>query len=465
MNFLEKIESFESIVCLIDENKKNFSYKNILMKSETLGKNLKSRSLIFVLAENHIEFFTSYISFFRKGLVQMLLNPKISTILLNEFIKTYMPNYIFLPNSRKNDLKSCEVLIEFDDHKILELNKDNSYSLNKDLILLLSTSGSTGSKKFVRISYENIYHNTKNIVDFLKIGENHKTITTMPPFYTYGLSVINTHLFAGASILVTNIRAIERTFWKLMKDQKVCSFAGVPYFYEVLNKIKFNEFDLPDLKYFTQAGGALRKDLIEYFVAYSEKNKKEFVIMYGQTEATARITYLPYKMLRKKIGSVGIPITGGKIHLVSDKSENSKKGEIIYEGKNVSLGYAKSFKDLIKEDQNKGILKTGDLAVKDSDGYLYITGRKSRDVKLFGHRISLDEVEQILFKKGYNCLCCGFDNKVTIFHTDNHYNNEVLKYISRTTNIHLDCFKLKLIKEFPLNENGKTSYEKLEKFL
>ena len=465
MNFLEKIESFESNVCLADENKKKFSYKNVLMKSETLSKNLKSRSLIFVLAENHIEFFTSYISFFRKGLVQMLLNPKISTILLNELIKTYMPNYIFLPNSRKDDLKNCEVLIEFDDHKILELNKDNSYSLNKDLILLLSTSGSTGSKKFVRISYENIYHNTKNIVDFLKIEENHKTITTMPPFYTYGLSVINTHLFVGASILVTNIRTIEKAFWKLMKDQKVCSFAGVPYFYEVLNKIKFDEFDLPDLKYFTQAGGALRKDLIEYFLAYSEKNKKEFVIMYGQTEATARMTYLPYKMLRKKMGSVGIPIAEGKIRLVSDKSENSKKGEIIYEGKNVSLGYAKNFKDLIKENQNKGILKTGDLAVKDSDGYLYITGRKSRDVKLFGHRVSLDEVEQILFKKGYNCRCCGFDNNVTIFHIDSAYNGEILKYISKQTNIHLNCFKLKYIKEFPLNENGKASYEKLEKFL
>ena len=109
-------------------------------------------------------------------------------------------------------------------------------------------------------------------------------------------------------------------------------------------------------------------------------------------------------MLRKKIGSVGIPITGGKIHLVSDKSKRDKKGEIIYEGKNVSLGYAKNFKDLAKKDENKGILKTGDLAVKDSDGYLYIIGRKYRDVKLFGHRVSLDEVEQILSKKGYNPL-------------------------------------------------------------
>ena len=465
MNFLEKIENFESNICLIDENKKKFSYKNILMKSETLSKNLKPRSLIFVLAENHTEFLTGYISFFRKGLVQMLLNPKISTVLLNELIETYMPNYIYFPSSRKNDLKNCEVLTELDKHKVLELNKNISYSLNKDLILLLSTSGSTGSKKFVRISYENIYHNTKNIVNFLKIDENHRTITTMPPFYTYGLSVINTHLLAGASILVTNIRAIEKTFWKLMRDEKICSFAGVPYFYEVLNKIKFDKFYLPDLKYFTQAGGALRKDLIEYFLSYSEKSKKEFIIMYGQTEATARMTYLPYKMLKKKIGSVGIPITGGKIHLVNDKTKNNKQGEIIYEGKNVSLGYAKSFKDLTKEDQNKGILKTGDLAVKDSDGYLYITGRKSRDVKLFGHRVSLDEVEQILFKKGYNCRCCGFDNKVTIFHIASTYNGEILKHISKQTHIHLDCFKLKHIKEFPLNENGKVSYEKLEKFL
>ena len=185
---------------------------------------------------------------------------------------------IFLPNSLSNDLKSYEVLTEFDDHVILKLNKDNFYSVNKDLILLLSTSGSTGSKKFVRISYENIYQNTKNIVNFLGINGSHRTITTMPPFYTYGLSVINTHLFTGASILVTNLKAIEKGFWKLMRDKKVCSFAGVPYFYEVLNKIKFNEFDLPDLKYFTQAGGALRKDLIEYFLTYSEKSKKEFNI-------------------------------------------------------------------------------------------------------------------------------------------------------------------------------------------
>ena len=230
MNFLKKIERFDSNICFIDVNDKKVLYKNILTKSEKLSKDLEPRSLIFVLAQNHIEFFTSYIGLFRKGLVQMLLDPKISTFLLKELIETYMPNYIFLPNSRKNDLKNYEVLSNLDNHKILKLNKSNSYSLDKDLALLLSTSGSTGSKKFVRISYENIYHNTKNIVNFLGIYGRHRTITTMPPFYTYGLSVINTHLFTGASILVTNLKVIEKAFWQLMRDQKVCSFAGVPYF-------------------------------------------------------------------------------------------------------------------------------------------------------------------------------------------------------------------------------------------
>ena len=457
MNFLNKIEKFNSNICFVDENEKKVIYKNILIKSEMLTKDLKERSLVFVLAQNNKEFFTSYVGFFRKGLVQMLLDPKISIDLLKELIEAYAPNYIFLPSSRMNDLKNHEVIAKLGNHIILKLNKDNFYSINKNLILLLSTSGSTGSKKFVRISYENIYENTKNIVKFLRINEHHRTVTTMPPFYTYGLSVINTHLFVGASILVTNFRAVEKIFWELMKSQKINSFAGVPYFYEVLHKIKFNQFNLPDLKYFTQAGGPLRKDLIDYFLTYSEKNKKEFIVMYGQTEATARMTYLPYKMSRKKMGSIGIPITGGKIHLVGNESKDDKEGEVIYEGKNVSMGYAKNFKDLNKNDENKGVLKTGDLAIKDNDGYLYIIGRKSRDVKLFGHRISLDEIEQILLKKGYNCLCCGFDNKVTIFHTDNNYNKEILRFISRTTNTHLDCFKLKHIKKFPLNENGKTS--------
>ena len=251
----------------------------------------------------------------------------------------------------------------------------------------------------------------------------------------------------------------------MIKEQKVTSFGGVPYFYEILRKLKFHKINLPNLKYFTQAGGPTNQEMTKYLLNYAEKNQIKFIVMYGQAEATARMTYLPSKVLRNKIGSVGIPIPGGKIILRNEKGKKDSKGEIIYMGKNVSLGYAKNFKDLTKGDENQGILKTGDLGKKDKDGYLYIVGRKSRNVKLFGHRVNLDDLEKILFNRGYNCVCCGFDNKVTIFHKDAAYGNEVVKYLSQIINIHSDCFKLKHIKKFPLNEIGKVSYKKLESFL
>jgi long-chain acyl-CoA synthetase len=462
MNFLKKIEKHKKNICFINEKNKNYSYENIITKSEKLTENLKERSLIFVLAQNHIDFFISYIGCFRKGLVQMLLDPKIASDQLNDLLKAYEPKYIFIPNLTKLNLKNYTILQTLGDHKILELNKNNFFSLNKNLSLLLSTSGSTGSKKFVRISYDNIYQNTKSIIRSLNIKKKEKTITTMPPFYTYGLSVINTHLFAGASILITNQSAVEKNFWTLIKDKKITSFAGVPYFYEILNKIKFDKIKLPNLRYFTQAGGALRKDLINYFLNYSKKNNKKFIIMYGQTEATSRMTYLPYEMSRKKIGSVGKPINGGKIYLLNNKLKNSSQGEIVYKGKNVSLGYAKNYKDLSKNDINKGVLRTGDIGKKDKEGYLYIVGRKSRDIKLFGHRISLDGIEEILIKKGYNCLCHEIKNRVMIFHSDNGYNDEIINYISKITKIHHSCFKLKYIKKFPKSENGKVLYKELE---
>ena len=465
MELLNKIERFNSNVCLIDENKKKILYKNVLKKSEILIQNLRSRTLIFVLAQNHIECITGYIGFLRKGLVQMLLNPKINIVLLKQLIHAYSPDYLFLPISRYKDFQHYDLVSELNDHKVLKLNKTNHYSINKNLSLLLTTSGSTGSKKFVRISHQNIYENAKNIVKYLNIDRTHSTITTMPPFYTYGLSIINTHLFSGASIVTTNISIVEKSFWALMKDQKVTSFGGVPYFYEILKKIKFHKIILPHLKYFTQAGGALNKDLIKYFLNYAEINKVKFIIMYGQTEATARMTYLPYKLAKNKIGSIGIPIPGGNITLRNNKKENNKNGEIIYKGKNVSMGYSKNYRDLVKADENKGILTTGDLAKKDEDGYLYVTGRKSREVKLYGHRVNLDEMEGILKHKGYKCICHGFDDQVIIFHTNKNYDKKVLKDLSYITKINIDCFKLKRLKEFPLGENVKILYKNLEKFI
>jgi acyl-coenzyme A synthetase/AMP-(fatty) acid ligase len=464
MKFLNNLDKYHSNICLIDENKKTISYNDLLSDHEKISKDLKSRSLIFTLSSNHIDFITTYVSFLKKGLVQVLLNSDIKKDYLQNLISKYLPEYIFLPNSRVIEFKNCEIILNFNNHSILKLNKDKNYTLNTNLALLLSTSGSTGSNKLVKISYENLNDNTKNIISFLKIDSTHRTITTMPPSYTYGLSIINTHLISGASIVVNSLTVMEKKFWILLNETKVSSFGGVPFFYEMLKKLSFSNMSLPSIKYFTQAGGHLKKELAEYYFKYALANKKLFYIMYGQVEATSRISYMQIDINNKeKIGSIGKPIPGGKIELRNNKSENDKDGEIVYSGKNVSMGYTSSFKDLKSDDNKNRILKTGDIGTKDEDGYFYITGRKIRDVKVYGHRVNLDEIEKILEKKSLKCFCIGSTDLIKIFYSNQNYkSSEIINFISNSTNINKKSFKTIFIKEIPVNQNGKISYNKLK---
>ena len=250
-----------------------------------------------------------------------------------------------------------------------------------------------------------------------------------------------------------------------MNSQKVTSFGGVPYMYEILKKLKFYKMKFPSLKYFTQAGGPLNEDLFKLFLDYAIKEKKKFIIMYGQAEASPRMTYLPYNMAKSKVGSIGIPISGGKIILKNKNKKNQKEGEIIYKGKNVSMGYANNLSDLKKKDINKGALATGDLARKDKDNYFYIIGRKSRDIKLFGHRVNLNELENILAKKGYDCICHEIKNKIAVFYTNANYDNKIIDYLSKVTKIKKNSFRMKFLNNFPFSENGKISYKNLENLL
>ena len=192
---------------------------------------------------------------------------------------------------------------------------------HEDLAVLLSTSGSTGSSKFVKLSKENILDNALNICKYLKINSNHTTITTMSPSYSYGMSIINTHFISGSKIILNNQSFFEKIFWDKVKKYKVNSFGGVPYHYEILKKLKFSNFNLPSLKYLTQAGGGMNKDLILYFLKCCKKNNIKFIQMYGQTEASPRISYLPFKIARKKIGSIGKAIPGGHIAIRKTKKQ------------------------------------------------------------------------------------------------------------------------------------------------
>jgi acyl-coenzyme A synthetase/AMP-(fatty) acid ligase len=288
--------------------------------------------------------------------------------------------------------------------------------------------------------------------------------------YTYGLSIINSHVIMGATLLLTVRNVVEHSFWDFVKEKKATSFGGVPYTYQVLKRIGFLEMDLPDLRTMTQAGGKLPLNLHQEFASYAEKTGKQFVVMYGQTEATARMGYLPAANAMERCGSMGIAIPGGKFWLEDDKGyeikEPDTQGELVYEGENVALGYACCPEDLKKEDEWKGILHTGDVAKRDQDGYYYITGRKKRFIKMFGNRVNLDEAERLLKEhfEGVDFACVGMDDHLIIYtdHRDEQGKDLILEHLYQMTGINSRAVRIQWVDKIPKNESGKTLYKELE---
>ena len=463
MNFVKKkIKEFSSQVCLIDENKTKILYKSIFQDISKKFGNLEKNSVILTLAENNSVFIKSYFYFLEKEILQIIVNFNINKKFLYNIINLYKPNYIFVNKNYEFNHDKYEINSQIENFKLFKQKKYQKIKVDKNLAILLTTSGSTGSSKFVKLSYTNILNNTKNIIKYLNINKNHRTITTMPPSYSYALSILNTHFYSGASIVINNFSLLERNFWNIIKDLEVTSFGGVPYHYEILKKIKFDKITLPNLKYITQAGGALSEELTKYFLKTCINKNIDFIIMYGQTEASPRISYLPFKIAPNKIGSIGKAIPGGKIILKKNKKTDDI-GEIVYYGKNVFIGYSKSYKDLTESKKNKiKALFTGDLGKKDKDGFFYIIGRKDRTIKIAGHRINLDELRDIAKNKGYDCHFVKKNQKILAFITEENANKEVLTTISSEIKLNKNLFDLKKVKKFPINERGKIDYLKLQ---
>lgn len=373
-----------------------------------------------------------------------------------------------MPADMYEEFGEYETVVKFYDYILVRTNYNASCCIDKDLALLLSTSGSLSDNKYVRISYKNMMSNANAIIEYLKITQSDRTITTLPMSYTYGLSIINSYLLAGATIVVTDYKLYQKEFWELVRSQNVTSISGVPYMYEMLEKFGFMNMEIPSLKTLTQAGGKLSIELQKKYAEYSQRNGIDFYIMYGQTEATARMAYLPCEKIKIKLGSIGIPIPGGKIVLENEKGEEiieaEVEGEIVYYGDNVSLGYANCRNDLQKNDENMGKLYTGDIAIKDDDGYLYIKGRKKRFVKLYGKRISLDRLENILSEMyKTEIYCIGNDNKIVVNVLRRHdlSETEMRDWITKHLNVAKDSVIVKTMYEVPRNSAGKVLYSKL----
>lgn len=405
----------------------------------------KQKELILILCKNTIDILSAYISAMNSKHAVMLLAADINPELLKSIITNYKPKWII-----GSELYEGYTSQQF----YLVRDMDVQANIHSDLALLLSTSGTTGSQKFVRLSYENLRTNAESIIEYLNLDENERAIMNLPLSYSYGMSIVNSHLLAGASILLSDESVMEKTFWDFVKEHQATSIPGVPFTYQMLQRIGFVKMELPYLKTLTQAGGRLNEKLVHYFGNYAKEKNKRFYIMYGQTEAAPRMSYIPYNQVLEKAGTIGIPIPNGELAI--------EDGELVYRGANVMMGYAESLKDLTKGDELKGLLYTGDTAAVDEDGYFTITGRLKRFIKLFGLRINLDDVEKRLEATLHIPLACtGSDDKLIVVIEQEQYVEHVKREVEALYQLHKTAYKVKVL-SIPRFANGKVDYMKLK---
>ncbi len=289
----------------------------------------------------------------------------------------------------------------------------------------------------------------------------------MPLHYSFGLSVLNSHWHAGAAVVLTTQSVMQKSFWESVTSLGCTSLAGVPYTYQLLERIGYREMDLPSLVTMQQAGGALDRTLTELYATHMREKGGRLFVMYGQTEATARIAYVPPERLPEKLGSAGCAIPGGELRVEPIGMATPGRppvGEVIYEGPNVMQGYATDRAGLQAGDELGGVLRTGDIGYLDDDGFLFLTGRSKRIAKVFGLRVNLDEVE-LMLREGGSAAVVAEDDRIWGFccYGTEADMQELKRTLGRRLDLHPTAIELRTIEDLPVTSSGKTDYRALER--
>lgn len=452
--FLDLDRKGRQRIAAIDDSGCSVTYGDICDFSKEFAKYLPQRSLIFLLAENKIGSLLGYTATLSNRIVPLVISANTEEGLYNHLYELYQPEYLWMPETKA---EGKEVVFSTWEYCLVKTGNQPT-PMYEDLSLLLPTSGSTGSPKLVRHSYRNIEANADNVRRLFKLDGTEKAMAILPMHYTMGLSVIASHLLAGATLLLSGRSLLDKGFWATLKE--ATSFTGVPYSYEILTKMRFTRMELPNLKVITQGGGKLTEAMWNTLAQYAKDNGKQFIATYGQSECTARMAYLPAEMALDKVCSIGIAEPGGQLSIIDDNDnetfEGEAQGEMVYRGENVTLGYATCREDLLKGDENHGIMHTGDLARRDADGCYYIIGRLKRFLKIFGLRIGLDEVERMI-KAEYktDCYCKGNDEKLIVLVTDPKLVDVLPAFIEEKTHLFHQKIEIQVVNDILRNEAGK----------
>lgn len=418
------------------------TYRELAERVDDLAVRLGTeRRLVALTAANNLESLVAYLAALAGGHPLILL-PEDKPAALESLVAAYDPDVIVRSGNGRTVLE--------------ERRPGTRHELHPDLALLLSTSGSTGSPKLVRLSHANLQSNAESISEYLNIGPDDRAATTLPMSYCYGLSVINSHLLRGAGLVLTDLSVVDPCFWELFRNRGATAFAAVPYTFELLERVGFADMELPGLRYVTQAGGRLAPEAVQRYAGLGRRGGWDLFVMYGQTEATARMAYLPPELAATVPGAIGIPVPGGSLRI--DPVPGLEHGELVFTGPNVMLGYAETAEDLGKG-RSIDELRTGDLARQHPTGVYEVVGRRSRFVKIVGLRVDLGQVERILADLGVQAASAGTDDGLVVAVEGDHDTRLLGKVLAQGMGLPRAALQVHNVEHLPRLATGKLDYQ------
>lgn len=409
------------------------------------------RGLAFLYIRNDADNVAALLGAFAAGHAVALFDPQLAPPARQALAACYRPDWVIEPGAGE---------------AVLGPLNPQPMPIDDALALLLSTSGSTGSPKLVRLSLAAVAANAGGIAEVLGIAADDVAAGHLPLHYSYGLSVLTSHLAVGARVRLTEFGLMHKPFWPALREAGVTHLPGVPFHYQVMARLGFPRLGLGTLRTLTQAGGALDVATRRQAHGFMEQRGGRFFVLYGQTEAAPRMTTLQHADFPAAEESVGTPLPGCRIEIAHPDAEGA--GEVVFHGPNVMLGYAERREDLTLGDLQSGRLATGDIGRLDAAGRLFLTGRAKRFGKVYGLRVNLDEIEReanalvpaAVVESGGGIrvyLAADGDEAVQADRTQ-----DLLDHLLARFTIPRAGYEFRTIGEIPRTERGKIDYAALE---
>lgn len=463
-------------ICAV-HNSRRYTYADIDRLSDALAAQLSGKGLckgdrVAILLENSAEYIISFFGILKSGGVVVPMNSQLVARELSCLIQDCLPKFVVTDSRHHLSLdgltdKDFILLIDkFDFQQNDTIAHYNAATEKNDLAMIIYTSGTTGKPKGVMLSHDNLMANAESIVSYLNLRKEDSVMVILPFYYSYGTSILTTHIKVGAALIIDNRFLYPNIILDIMEKEKVTGFSGVPSNFAVLlRKSALSKYKLSGLKYVTQAGGAMPPSMIKEFIEMFPHVK--FYVMYGQTEASARLTYLDPDLLTKKLGSVGKPIPRVDIDILNEQGEPvmpGEIGEITASGDNIMLGYWNAQEDTFKVLRGDR-LYTGDLAKIDEDGFIYIVSRKKEMIKSGANRISPLEIEEVVCGMSgiLECAAVGVNDEIlgeaiclfVVKEKEHISEREIMLFCKRNLASYKNPKKIRLVASLPKTSSGK----------